>query len=321
MPPARAAFDTHAWVAHATASAAPHGRCPSRRQLRFLALAPNSPADMDRRRERNERVGAGAWFRFEADHAAAVLRLVQQLVAGLPRALRRECAVYLCGNHATRLALADEVTTFEQCAAVMRAFPPSIVNVSVAVTHARHAGAVSAAVDAAVVALKRHMDARLVGEGARVNSCVIVPSAARGGGSVMVDVPCLGRKGTALAATAYSVCRNTSHDRFMLTRLRRSAPDGAGGLAHVPLVDVTVHDDAPPPLVAAPLADGFVWVQHPATLERHFTELLDDAEVAESPAKMDRVAAALWALDELRRPAPPRGEPMPGEEPAPSPPP
>jgi hypothetical protein len=293
LPP----FDLNQWIEEARHSAARSGRSAARRRFRYMALAGESAGAMDARRARNDAVGEATWFEFEAKKIESIAKLVRQIVGNMTPAARAASKVFLAGNLASRASLAPHVAEYETLGVVMQAFPPSNVNVTVSVTDNSQLPAICAAVDTAVIALKRHMDGGPDAKSASVNSCIIVPSAVQGRDAVLVDVPHFGIGGN-LAPTAYSICRNVSSDRFIMTRLRRCVPaEGAPNGVQVPLVDVTIHSEPSPPLCRVPLgAQGTVLVQKPECLDAYFTALLNDPEVAASTAKMARCSAALHAL-------------------------
>ena len=290
-------FDLHQWIEEARHSAARSGRNAARRRFRFMALAGESAGAMDARRARNDAVGEATWFEFEAKKIESVAKLVRQIVGNMTPAARAASKVFLAGNLASRASLAPLIEEYETLGVVMQAFPPSNINVTVSVTDDSQLPAICAAVDTAVIALKRHMDAGPDARSGSVNSCIVVPSAVPGRDAVLVDVPHLGIGGN-LAPTAYSICRNASSDRFIMTRLRRCVPaEGAPNGVQVPLVDVTIHSEPCPPLCRVPLgSQGTVLVQKPECLDAYFTSLLNDPEVAASTAKMARCSGALHAL-------------------------
>lgn len=294
LPP----FDLNAWIEEARNSTARNGRSAARRRFRYMALAGESVSAMDSRRARNDRVGEATWFEFEAKKVESVAKLVRQIVGHMTPAARASSKVFLAGNLASRMSLSSRVQDdLDKLGVVMQAFPPSNVNVTVSVTDDAQLPAICAAVDTAVVALKRHMDMSSDANSASVNSCIVVNSAVQGRDAVLVDVPHLGIGGN-LAPTAYSICRNVSSHRFVMTRLRKCVPsEGAPNGVQVPLLDVTIHSEPSPPLCRVPLGgNGTVLVQKPECLEAYFTALLNDPEVAASTAKMARCSAALNAL-------------------------
>lgn len=290
-------FSLDSWIQEALHSTKQHSRCAARRRLRFVHLNGESPAAQDTRRARNERVGEASWFEFESKKVDSVVKLVRQIVANLTPFAKSASKVYLSGNLATRASLWNLVGSDEAAGVVMQAFPPSIINVTVSVSDPRVIGDVCYAVDTAMAALKRHMDSGPDASMASVNSCLVMQSAVPGKGGVMIDVPRIGEH--YLPSTAYSICKNVSNARFIMTRLRRFVPDGSGGI-QVPMVDVTIHNESPPPLVRVALGSGSVLAQKAEFLEAYFTGLVNDPEVKESGAKMARCSAALSALRFLR---------------------
>lgn len=295
--PKQLPFSLDAWIQEALHSPKQHSRCAARRRLRFVHLNGESPAAQDTRRARNERVGEASWFEFEAKKVDSVVKLVRQIVGNLTPFAKSASKVYLSGNLATRASLWNLVGSDEAAGVVMQAFPPSIINVTVSVSDPRVIGDVCYAVDTAMAALKRHMDSGPDAALASVNSCLVMQSAVPGKGGVMIDVPRIGEH--YLPSTAYSICKNVSNARFVMTRLRRFVPDGSGGI-QVPMVDVTIHNESPPPLVRVALGCGSVLTQKAECLEAYFTGLVNDPEVKESGAKMARCSAALNALRFLR---------------------
>ena len=294
----RVPFDCSAWIASCVFAEQDTGRSPVNRRYRYVTLGPESVDAMDARRNRNERVGEAAWREFEDNKLGSIAKLVRQIVSGLSKESRAACKVYMTGNLACRVALAPLIATPDVSAVVAQAFPASIVNISISVTDPAHIPYIAFAADKAVVALKRHMDEGVDRRDGSVNSCMIVQSPR---GAVMIDVPDFGHSGH-LAPTMYSVCRNISHPRFLMTRLRRSVPDGAGSV-QIPLLDVTIHSEPAPQLCRAPLtADSSVLVQQPEFLSAYFTALACDPEVRASAAKMQRCHAALHGLAAVRDP-------------------
>jgi len=294
----RVPFDCSAWIASCVFAQQDTGRSPVNRRYRFVTLGPESVDAMDARRHRNDRVGEAAWREFEDNKLGSIAKLVRQVVGGLSKESRAACSVYMTGNLACRVGLAPMIATPDVSAVVSQAFPPSIVNISIAVADPAHIPYIAFAVDKAVVALKRHMDEGVDRRDGSVNSCMIVQSPR---GAVMIDVPDFGHSGH-LAPTMYSVCRNVSNPRFLMTRLRRSVPDGAGTV-QIPLLDVTIHSEPAPALCRVPLtADSSVLVQRPECLFAYFTALACDPEVTASASKMQRCHAALHALGAVRDP-------------------
>lgn len=289
----KAPIDVNKWIAYAANSPQRSGRCPENRRFGFMKLSANSAESMDVRRFRNDRVGEATWFEFEAKKIESILKTVKHIVANMTPAARKTATVYMTGNLACRAALCPLATDETSLGVVMQAFPPTIVNISVAISDPRHFGDVASAVDKAVIALKRHMDGGPDRRDASVNSCLILATAPDK--AVMVDVPGLGPDFPTLPPTTYSICKNMSSPNFSMTRLRRAVKDGKS-LVQIPILDVTIHSEPVPPLVRAPLGTGSVFVQPADTLESYFTTLASDPEIIGSASKIARCRNAVQAL-------------------------
>lgn len=308
-------IDVNMWIAHAVRSGLSSGRCPENRRFGFMALPADSAESMDIRRFRNDRVGEAAWFEFEAKKTESILKTAQQIVANMSISARNSTAVYMTGNLACRAALCPIAKDDSALGVIMQAFPPSIVNISVSIKDPRQLGDVMYAVDKAVIALKRHMDGGPDSKVASVNSCLILQSGPDA--AVMVDVPGLNPSLPPLRPTKYSICKNMSSPNFTMTRLRCAVKDGTAWV-QVPLLDVTIHSETPPPLTRASLGTGHVQVQPPDTLESYFTTLASDPEIIGSASKITRCRNAISALryvfgcvadePELEVPVPPAAE-------------
>lgn len=305
----RNTFDVEEWITSCINS--PEAKGGSGR-LRYMSLSLGSAEGNEARRVRNESLGAGVWSLFEAVRVRSVIQAAKEILMNIPTHLRHHVHVSLAGNYANRMALLSgyHPDSADVVKAIGDAFPPSIINISISVQTPEAMHAVVAASDAAMVRLKNVVDRSDDAHSDRVNSCVIVPTAA--GGSMMVDVPAI--SGRRLKPTAYSVSRNSSSREFMLTRLRRSVRAGKERF-QLPLVDMTAFF-APPDVATAPvqLPYGRMHIPIGFDLLRHFSGLLRDPEIQQSPSKLAHCQRAMALLHTIFPDVPPRFEPEPFAE-------
>ena len=299
----RSRIDTVEWINYALDASLEKKR-ENRRSFKFMTMSSDDDdfEAAEDRRVRNELIGRSVWPWFEAYHCDVVLSAYGCILAGLSKEVRRYVQVSLAGNLANRVsAISGGLSSRAQHEAILNAFPPHIVNINVTVTHPEAYPDAIAAIDRAIVQMKRKIDLREKDYSIKSHSCVIVPNS--NGVAVKIDVPDFGELAGFLPASAYSVCRNSSREGMMLTRLRKAVRTIDNSICHLPLVDVCLQYLPCPemPVKCVQFGKGRIFVPRVDSLKAHFDYLLaEDEDVKASPQKMARCRLAATALATLR---------------------
>lgn len=279
------------------------GRSVISPSFRFITLSSDSVQDLENRRFRNEPVGNVIWPIFESYRIDSIVHAYRGIILGMKKAHRADMAISLAGNLANRITLSMALSGSPinpiMWNSIMAAFPPSIININIAITNPEVYGDAIDSIDDAMIKMKRFMDYTEKDYSSKVHSCVIIPNTNKE--AVMIDVPEYGCH--AVPSSTYSLSRNTSKDDFMLFRLRKAVRLPNGTKVQLPLVDVTLECRPYREMGTqmALLGRGRVHVPKLLCLKNHFDRLLADQDVLQSPMKLSRCMRAAHIIDVVQR--------------------